>query len=80
MNLSENYHTLLNIESCIASSNVLRTEFRHILLVIMLIDVPACLGFQYLNIFLFYYFIYFLLLVLLAATDYLWLFLQRDAL
>ena len=40
-------------------------------LVIMLIEVPACLGFQYLSIFLLYYFNTFLLLVLLAAIDYL---------
>lgn len=47
------------------------------LLVIMLIDVLACLGFQFLSIFLFYYFNNFLLLVLLSAIDYLWLFLRK---
>lgn len=47
-----------HIASCIAASNVLRTVSSY-LLVIVLIGVLGCLGFQHLSIFLFYYFIYF---------------------
>ena len=43
----------------------------------MLIGVLACLGFQFLSIFLFYYFNNILLLVILSAIDYLCLFLRK---
>ena len=46
----------------------------------MLTDVPACLGFQYLSIFLFCYFIFFLVLVLFAAMYYFWLVFTKEML
>ena len=39
------------IASCKAASTFVRNEFRHILLVVMMIDFYACLGFRYLRIF-----------------------------
>ena len=51
----------------------LRNDFCHILVVIMLIDVPAYLGFHYSSIFLFFSLLSLcvcVLLVLLAAIDF----------
>lgn len=61
---------MLCIASCIAAYDGLRNDFCHILLVIMLIDVPAYLGFHYSSIFLFSTFFVCVLLVLLAAIDF----------
>ena len=69
---------MLYIASCFAAFNVMRKKkVSSYLLVIMMIGVLACLGFQFLSIFPFYYFNNFLLLVLLSAIDYLWLFLRK---
>ena len=55
----------------------MRNEFPRILLVIMLIDVAACLGYYHLSIFLLHSFLHCLLLALLEAIHYFELLLRK---